>query len=97
MGYLFDIRILVPPTLRVRIGVMGGWERGRDGLTVPAVVLAGSAVIVGAGALDEGRGGGGIDGGGEDGGEDGGEGEENGGELHDCFWGFEVWGSSVSF
>lgn len=55
-------------------------------LTIPAVILTRSAVIIGASTLDEGRGSGGVDGGGEDGGEDGGEAEEDGGELHGCFW-----------
>ncbi|KFY23054.1 hypothetical protein V491_02649 [Pseudogymnoascus sp. VKM F-3775] len=56
---------------------------GQERQTVPAEILARSAIVVGAGALDEGRGGGGVDGGGEDGGEDGGQAEEDSGELHD--------------
>ncbi|KFY10526.1 hypothetical protein V492_04977 [Pseudogymnoascus sp. VKM F-4246] len=66
------------------------------GLTVPAVVLAGSAVVVGAGALDERRGSGGVDGGSEDGGEDGGEAEEDGGELHDFWLGLKLGNGNVS-
>ncbi|OAF56301.1 hypothetical protein VC83_06794 [Pseudogymnoascus destructans] len=62
------------------------------GAHTPAVVLASSAVVVGAGALDEGRSGGGVDRGGKDGGEDSGGAEEDGGELHVAVgaWSLEI-------
>jgi hypothetical protein len=83
MGYLFPL---------IRFVISGdGLGKGRQ--TVPAVVLARSAVVVGAGTLGEGRGDGGASWGrdgngvGEDGGEEGGEAEDDGGELHGCWFG----------
>lgn len=57
--------------------MMGGEKQ-----TIPAVALARRTAVVDAGALDEGRGDGGVDRGGKDGGEDGREAKEDCAKLH---------------